>query len=88
MFHYARDASKVAIAYLVAHLRSRGYQLFDIQQLTPHTARFGAIEILRLDYLRRLAKAVTAKVTFGESLEGLPLIQDERSQSPAAGESL
>ena len=68
MFHYERDASKVALVHLVAHLRARGYQLFDIQQLTPHTARFGAIEILRVEYLRRLAKAVTAPVTFGESL--------------------
>jgi leucyl/phenylalanyl-tRNA---protein transferase len=71
MFHYARDASKVALVNLVIHLRARGYRLFDIQQLTPHTARFGAIEILRVEYLRRLAKAVAAPVTFGESLAEL-----------------
>jgi leucyl/phenylalanyl-tRNA---protein transferase len=64
MFHRARDASKVAVAHLVAHLRSRGYELLDIQQLTPHTSRQGAVEISRLEYLRRLAQAVKKPVTF------------------------
>ena len=35
-----------------------GYTLMDIQQLTPHTAQFGAIEIPRAEYLRRLAEAL------------------------------
>jgi leucyl/phenylalanyl-tRNA--protein transferase len=71
-FHLARDASKVALAYLVAHLAARGYQLFDIQQWSPHTGRLGAIEIPRLDYLRRLAAAVNLPVEFGSQLEGDP----------------
>jgi leucyl/phenylalanyl-tRNA--protein transferase len=71
MFHRVRDASKVAVVHLVAHLRARGYRLFDIQQLTPHTARFGAVEIPRDEYLRRLAQAVNQPVTFGESLQGV-----------------
>lgn len=66
MFHEVRDASKVALARLVEHLRGRGYQLFDIQQLTPHTQRLGAIEIPRDDYLARLAAAVNLPATFGE----------------------
>ena len=41
--------------HLVERLRGRGYVLMDIQQLTPHTAQFGAIEIPRAEYLRRLA---------------------------------
>jgi len=32
---------------LIDHLRNRGYQLFDIQQLTEHTASLGAVEIPR-----------------------------------------
>lgn len=68
MFHRVRDASKVALAYLVAHLRTRGYALLDIQQLTPHTASLGATEISRVDYLRRLARAIDVPVTFGEQL--------------------
>jgi leucyl/phenylalanyl-tRNA--protein transferase len=66
MFYYVRDASKVALAHLVEHLRHRGFLLMDIQQLTPHTAQFGAIEIPRAEYLRRLAEALLAPVTFRE----------------------
>lgn len=65
MFYRRRDASKVALAHLVRHLRERGYQLLDIQQLTPHTASLGAIEIPRRDYLRRLAAAIDLQVDFG-----------------------
>ena len=64
MFHYVTDASKVALVHLVHHLRDRGYQLMDIQQLTPHTASLGAIEIPRREYLRRLDVACAAEVTF------------------------
>ena len=63
-FFRMRDASKVALVRLVEHLRSRGYRLFDIQQLTPHTARFGAIEISRIEYLHRLADALSQPVIF------------------------
>lgn len=66
MFHHVRDASKVALVHLVEHLRQRGYSLMDIQQLTPHTERFGAIELPRKHYLRRLATALTQPVRFGE----------------------
>jgi len=64
MFHRVRDASKVALALLVEHLRRRGYVLFDTQILTEHTARLGAVEIPRQEYLRRLQKAVACPVTF------------------------
>jgi leucyl/phenylalanyl-tRNA--protein transferase len=66
MFHHERDASKVALVHLAEHLRRRGYRLFDIQQLTPHTASLGATEISRAEYLRRLGDAVPANATFGE----------------------
>ena len=66
MFHLERDASKVALAHLVPHLRQRGYRLFDIQELSPHTASLGAIEIPRREYLRRLAEAIACSATFGE----------------------
>ncbi|MHB1036798.1 MAG: leucyl/phenylalanyl-tRNA--protein transferase [Pirellulales bacterium] len=68
-FYRVRDASKVALACLIRHLRTRGYRLFDIQMLTPHTARLGAIEISRDEYLERLAAAVRLPVTFGDELE-------------------
>jgi leucyl/phenylalanyl-tRNA---protein transferase len=67
MFHTERDASKVALVHLLAHLRRRGYMLLDIQQWTAHTGRFGAIEISRREYLRRLAEALRRPASFGES---------------------
>ena len=72
MFHRVRDASKVALAYLIAHLRARKYQLLDIQQWTPHTGSMGAVEISRVDYLRRVALAVDLPVTFGNEIAGTP----------------
>jgi leucyl/phenylalanyl-tRNA--protein transferase len=65
MFYQIRDASKVALVRLVERLKARGYRLLDIQQLTPHTARLGAIEIPRREYLRRLGEVVDLPVTFG-----------------------
>jgi leucyl/phenylalanyl-tRNA--protein transferase len=64
MFHRAGDASKVALVHLVSHLRQRGYALLDIQQLTPHTAQFGAVEIPRREYLDRLVEALARPATF------------------------
>jgi leucyl/phenylalanyl-tRNA--protein transferase len=64
MFYRVPEASKVALVHLVEHLRLRGYELLDIQQLTPNTARFGAIEISRIEYLERLAVALEKPVTF------------------------
>jgi len=68
-FYRVRDASKVALAHLVSHLKARGYALVDIQQLTPHVAQFGAIEIPRDRYMGRLAEALAMPVTFGNALE-------------------
>ena len=76
MFYRVRDASKVAVVRLVEHLRARGYQLVDIQQLTEHMESLGAIEIRRRAYLARLRKAVELPVTFGDRLEGGDAKQD------------
>lgn len=64
MFYLERDASKVALAALVAHLESRDFELLDIQQLTPHTLRLGAGEIPRSRFLARLARAIERSVSF------------------------
>jgi leucyl/phenylalanyl-tRNA--protein transferase len=69
MFYRVHDASKVALVALVKHLARRGYTLFDIQQLTSHMQRMGAVEIPRAEYLRRLKEAVDQPVTFGDRLE-------------------
>jgi leucyl/phenylalanyl-tRNA--protein transferase len=70
MFYRVSEASKVALVHFVDHLRARGFTLLDIQQLTPHTARFGAVEVPRREYLRRLAAALERPVTFGSGLQG------------------
>jgi leucyl/phenylalanyl-tRNA---protein transferase len=58
MFHHVTDASKIALAALVEHLRARKFALLDTQWLTPHLQQFGGIEISRNHYLRLLDRAV------------------------------
>lgn len=58
MVSRARDASKVALAWLVARLRVGGFTLLDCQFQTDHLASLGAIEISREDYMGRLSAAV------------------------------
>jgi leucyl/phenylalanyl-tRNA--protein transferase len=57
MFSRATDASKVALAWLVAALRRAGVQLLDCQFMTGHLASLGAIEISQREYLGLLAAA-------------------------------
>jgi leucyl/phenylalanyl-tRNA--protein transferase len=64
MFHRVSDASKIALCTLMDHLRERNFQLFDTQVLSPLTARLGAIEIRRRDYLERLALALRNPTQF------------------------
>lgn len=54
MVSRARDASKVALAWLVARLRLGGFTLLDCQFMTDHLATMGAVEIDRRDYLALL----------------------------------
>jgi leucyl/phenylalanyl-tRNA--protein transferase len=77
MFYRERDASKVALVFLLNHLRRQGYQLLDIQQLTEHTESLGAIEISRTKYLHRLALAVNSNAAFGK-LDQASIEQDFR----------
>jgi leucyl/phenylalanyl-tRNA---protein transferase len=65
MFHRATDASKAAVAILVAHLKRRGYALLDVQWTNAHTRRLGAIDIPRPEYAARLAVAIGKSVAFG-----------------------
>ena len=61
MFSRVTDASKVALVSLLSHLRDSGYTLFDTQFTTSHLLTFGAVEISRAEYKRRLAKALTVE---------------------------
>lgn len=64
MFHRVNDASKIALIALANRLRERNFVLWDIQLLTDHTERMGAIEISRDDYLERLQTALQINAKF------------------------
>ena len=64
MFSRETDASKAALAALVALLRTGGYKLLDVQFVTEHLRRFGAIEIPRARYHRILGEAINAPAYF------------------------
>ena len=58
MVSRARDASKVALAWLVARLRVGGFTLLDCQFMTDHLASLGAVEVSRAAYLSMLSAAL------------------------------
>ena len=64
MFSRTKNASKIALAYLVDRLRLAGFALFDTQFITPHLASLGAIEISRGAYLSALSVAVNQPADF------------------------
>jgi leucyl/phenylalanyl-tRNA--protein transferase len=64
MFSRATDSSKIALVYLVEHLRRQRFILLDVQFMTPHLRRFGVIEISRRQYKKRLEQALRAWVRF------------------------
>lgn len=59
MVSRATDASKVALAWLVARLRLGGFTLLDCQFMTDHLATLGAVEVSREDYKALLGSAVS-----------------------------
>lgn len=64
MFSRRPQASKVAFAHLIAHLRFRGYLLLDAQIMNPHLQMLGAVEIGHEDYMTLLEEALGRKIRF------------------------
>lgn len=58
MFHRESEAGNAALVGTARLLAARGFTLWDIQALSPHTARFGAFGLPPHEYRRRLAAAV------------------------------
>ncbi len=58
MFSLRPDASKVALAWLVARLLVGGFRLLDCQFMTEHLKSLGAVEIDQKAYLQLLSAAV------------------------------
>jgi leucyl/phenylalanyl-tRNA--protein transferase len=67
MFSRRRDASKVALVHLAARLIQGGYRLLDTQFMTEHLRQFGAEEIPRRTYRRRLEAALKVEGRFQAS---------------------
>ncbi len=63
MFYRASDASKLALLFLVEHLRERGATWLDCQVMTPHMEALGAREIGRGRFLDLLREAQAAGLT-------------------------
>ncbi len=85
MFSRADNASKVALAWLVAMMKHAGFMLLDCQFMTGHLASLGAVEISCDEYQQMLAKACE-----GQPLCSLPqahhaLINRALSQSSSPG---
>jgi leucyl/phenylalanyl-tRNA--protein transferase len=79
MFSFVRDASKVALAHLVARLRMGGYTLLDTQFVTEHLTQFGALEIPRELYKRNLASAITVPAVWMNAPDPDSLIAEFRA---------
>ena len=58
MFMRATDASKVALVTLVRQLERWGFEMVDCQMNTAHLASFGAREIPRAEFTRRLRELI------------------------------
>src|SRR5689334_874396 len=63
MFSRETDASKVALAWLVARLKAGNFTLLDCQLMTEHLASLGAVSVTRDTYVALLATALGAGVT-------------------------
>lgn len=64
MFSRFPSASKIALYHLVERLNQKGFVLLDTQFVTDHLLTMGGIEIPRLDYQDRLARALKVDAKF------------------------
>ncbi len=64
MFSHARDASKIALAYLVARLKVGGFALLDTQFTTPHLEALGVRNVPKVHYHDLLDRAIGKPADF------------------------
>jgi leucyl/phenylalanyl-tRNA--protein transferase len=72
MFSRRKDASKIALAWLIARLNYGGFRLFDTQFVTEHLESLGAVELPRRDYRDNLAAALEVSADFHAMPRDLP----------------
>jgi leucyl/phenylalanyl-tRNA--protein transferase len=64
MFHRVANAGNAALVATHTHLLERGYVLWDIQMVSDHTTRFGAIGITPDEYREQLEDALVERCDF------------------------
>ena len=64
MFSVRTGASKVALVFLIEHLKAKEFTLLDTQYITPHLQMFGAAEIPRKKYMELLRNAIDTAAKF------------------------
>jgi leucyl/phenylalanyl-tRNA--protein transferase len=83
MFSRARDASKVALVHLAARLRRGGFRLLDAQFITDHLSQFGAVEISRRAYQKRLDEALRVTASFpARPFSGADMLAALKGEAP------
>ncbi len=88
MFSLVPDASKVALAWLVASLRIAGAQLLDCQFITDHLASLGAVEISQRRYLELLRAAQASGEGGGAGTGVAATVGEAAGEGGAAGLAL
>jgi leucyl/phenylalanyl-tRNA--protein transferase len=71
MFSRRKDASKIALTWLIARLNYGGFRLFDTQFVTEHLETLGAVELPRRDYRDLLSGALETSADFHAMPQGL-----------------
>lgn len=84
MFSRRTDASKVALAWLVARMKAGGFTLLDCQFMTEHLASLGAISVPRAAYVALLGAAVGTSVR-GSAGAGTSVVAGASAPVPSAG---
>ena len=74
MFSRATDASKVALAWLVARLNVGNFTLLDCQFMTEHLASLGAVSVPREAYVALLATALGGGAGSTTGPAGVPAV--------------
>jgi leucyl/phenylalanyl-tRNA--protein transferase len=75
MFARVTDASKIALAHLVAFLKSQGVSMIDCQQQTAHLASLGAVPISRREFIEKLRVAIAEpQISSWSPIEGTMLL--------------
>ncbi len=72
MFSMVEDASKVALLFLIEHMKQRNFKLLDSQYFTEHLSRFNCITISKDEYMKLLSEALVNNADFTKGFTEIP----------------